>query len=91
VPGYCDLPLHGMTVVVDTDGPRVYIGRYDHDDPDEVVLNDVEVKDFAPGERKEAYLARAARVGVFVNTRRLRVPHSEVASIRKLSEIEAEA
>ena len=24
----CEHPLHGFTVVIDTAGPRVYIGRY---------------------------------------------------------------
>ncbi len=90
MPGHCDLPLHGMTVVLETPGPRLYLGRYDHEDDDAIVLNDVEVKEFAPGESREGFLAHAARVGVFVNTRRVRVPRSEVRSIRRLSEIPAE-
>ncbi len=85
--GKCDLPLHGLTVVVDTPGPRLYIGRYDSEDDEKLVLNHVEVHDLTPGESKEDALARAARFGVFVQHERLRIPKGEIVSIRRLSEI----
>ena len=34
---HCDDPLHGITVVVETAGPMVYIGRY-HSETDDGVL-----------------------------------------------------
>jgi hypothetical protein len=89
--GKCDLPLHGMTVVIDTPGPRLYIGRYDFEDEEHVVLNHAEIRDLTPGESKEQILARSARYGVFVNAQRIRVPRAEIASIRRLSEIPPEA
>lgn len=87
--GKCDLPLHGLTVVVDTPGSRIYIGRYDFEDEEKLVLNDVEVKDLASGEDKSAYLARSAKYGVFVNTDRVKVPRADIVSVRRLSEIES--
>ncbi len=82
----CDHPMHGFTVVVDTAGPRVYIGRYHSEDESGVQLNDADVRDPGTGEAKTAYLARSARMGVFKNTDRIRVPRSEIVSIRKLVE-----
>ena len=38
----CDHPLHGITVVVDTAGPRIYIGRYHSENEAGVLLNDVD-------------------------------------------------
>ena len=86
----CDLPLHGITVVVDTSGPRVYIGRYHSESEEGVLLNDVDVRDLADESEKAAYLARSAKMGVFKNTPRVRVPREEVASIRRLIEYTSE-
>lgn len=87
----CDLPLHGLTVVVDTPGSRLYIGRYDVEDDRGVLLRDVDVRDLDGPESKAAHLARTAKFGVFRNTDQVRVPHDEIASIRRLAEIEPEA
>ncbi|MEZ4649887.1 MAG: hypothetical protein R3E97_14080 [Candidatus Eisenbacteria bacterium] len=87
----CDLPLHGLTVVVDTAGPRIYIGRYDVEDDRGVLLRDVDVRDLDAVDGKAAYLARTAKFGVFKNTDQVRVPHDEITSIRRLSEIQPEA
>jgi hypothetical protein len=83
------LPLHGLTVVVDTPGPRLYIGRYDFEDDERIVLRDVEVRPVAPEETKEAILARSAEYGVFKTDDRVEVPRREIASVRLLSEIDA--
>lgn len=80
----CDLPLHGITVVVDTPGPKVYIGRYHSENEAGVLLNDVDVRELDEGTSKAEYLARSAKFGVFKNTDRVRVPRDEVVSIRKL-------
>lgn len=84
----CELPLHGLTVVVETPGPRVYIGRFDVEDDRGVLLRDADVRDLDGSESKAAYLARTAKFGVFKNTDVVRVPHAEIVSIRRLSEIE---
>lgn len=89
--GKCDLPLHGLTVVVDTPGPTIYLGRYDFEDPNGIVLRDVEIRVVRPGETKEAALARSARYGVFKNADRVEIPRAEIASVRRLSEIAPEA
>lgn len=86
----CETPLHGLTVVIDTAGNRLYIGRYDMEDERGVLLRDVDVRDLDAATTKEAYLAKTAKFGVFRNTDAVRVPLGEVVSIRRLSEIAAE-
>ena len=55
--------LHGITLVVDTDGPEIYIGRCDDITESEVILLDVdEHRDGAEGRTKEEYVMRAAQV-----------------------------
>ena len=44
-----DAPLHGLTVVVDTHGNRLYIGRYNSEDGEGVLLRDVDVRDLEDG------------------------------------------
>ena len=88
--GKCDLPLHGLTVVVDTHGSRLYIGRYDLEDEKGVILRDVDLRDLDDDMTKEAYLARTAKYGVFKNRDQVRVPQEEIVSIRQLSEIAPE-
>ena len=86
----CDLPLHGLTVVIDTAGPRVYIGRFDQEDAAGILLHDADVRDLESIEAKEPYVQRSAKYGVFKNTDRVKVPRAEVVSVRRLSEIEVE-
>ena len=81
---------HGITVVVETHGSVVYVGRCDTVAPQGVVLLDADRHDAAErpesGEAvsKEAYLKRAAAWGIFKKFDHLVVPHEEVASIRAL-------
>jgi hypothetical protein len=80
--------LHGITVVVDTDGPEVYVGRCDELAPEGVVLLDVDVhRDGDGGRSKEQYLRDAARFGTWKKHDHLVVPHERVASIRRLGEL----
>ncbi len=80
--------LHGITVVVDTTGDEVYVGRCDDLDEEEVILLDADVhRDGADGKSKAQYLARAARFGVWKRYDRLVVPRRVVASIRRLGEL----
>jgi hypothetical protein len=85
--GKCDLPLHGLTVVVDTGRETLYLGRYDFEDAERIVLRDAEVRELHPGETKARALARSAKYGVFKNCDRLEIPRAEVLSVRRLSEI----
>ena len=82
----CDDPLHGITVVVDTAGPKLYIGRYHSESESGVLLNDADVREMDGSTTKEAYLARSAKYGVFKNTDRVRVPREEITSMRRLIE-----
>ena len=81
-------PLHGITCVVDTKGPRVYVGRVDSADEGGVHLLDVDVFDEkAGGETKRQFLERTARVGPWKRLDRVTVPQADVASVRRLGEL----
>ncbi|MGQ0723120.1 MAG: hypothetical protein ACT4PE_16335 [Candidatus Eiseniibacteriota bacterium] len=87
----CEHPLHGITVVVDTGGPRIYVGRYHSETEQGVLLHDADVRDVGTPEQKAVYLARSARLGVFKNTERVVVPRDEVRSLKRLIEYAAES
>jgi hypothetical protein len=77
--------LHGMTVVVDTPGTKVYIGRCHEMTGEQVVLEDVDVHDEAVnGQSKAEYVQKAAKVGVWSKHPRLVVPMAEVSSVKRL-------
>ena len=84
--------LHGITVVVETSGPRVYIGRCDTILPEGVVLLDADHHDDGAEGRagtplaKDEYIAQAARFGVWKQHDRVIVPTAEVAGVRPLGE-----
>ena len=80
--------LHGITVVVDTDGPELYVGRCDDMDEEQVILLDVDVHHEAPGGRsKEDYLKGAAMYGVFKKHDHLVVERARVTSVRRLGDL----
>ena len=80
--------LHGITVVVDTDGPEVFVGRCDEVTPEGVVLLDADLHRAEDGQpTKEEWVRRAARFGVWARHRHLVVPRARVASIRRLGEV----
>ncbi|HVT58867.1 MAG TPA: hypothetical protein VHR45_10745 [Thermoanaerobaculia bacterium] len=80
--------LHGITVVVDTTGPEIFIGRCDDENEHGIVLDDVDVHRAGEGGRsKEDYLDRAARLGVWKKHDRLFIPREKVASVRRLGEL----
>ncbi len=84
----CDMPLHGLTVVIDTAGTRLYIGRFDVEDEHGILLRDVDVRDLEGATAKADYMARSAKFGVFKNADAVRVPREEVVSLCRLSEIQ---
>ncbi|GJM44502.1 MAG: hypothetical protein DHS20C21_13440 [Gemmatimonadota bacterium] len=82
---HCDLPLHGFTVVVETD-KVLYIGRYHSESERGILLNDVDAHDVQDETEKLEYLAKSAKFGVFKNTDQVQVPLDRVSSVRKLIE-----
>ncbi len=80
--------LHGITVVVDTDGPEVYVGRCDDLDDERLILLDADVhRDGEDGRSNQQYLERAAQLGVWARHRRLVLPRARVTSVRPLGEL----
>jgi hypothetical protein len=80
--------LHGVTVVVDTKGPKVFIGRCWEEDAEKIVLLDAdEFEDGKYGRSKEQYIREAAKVGVWKKHDRIIVPRVVVASVTRLGEI----
>ena len=79
--------LHGTTVVVDTTGPEIYVGRcYDMDD-DQIILLDADVhRDGDDGRNKAQYIERAAQVGIWKQFDRIVLPRSITTTIRPLGE-----
>jgi hypothetical protein len=80
--------LHGITVVVDTHGPEVYVGRCDTVLPAGVVLLDADVHhDGEGGRSKEQWVAQAAQYGVWKKLDQVLVPADRVTTIRRLGEL----
>ena len=80
--------LHGITVVVDTAGPEIYVGRCDDIDERGVYLHDVDVhRDGDDGRSKQEYVERASLYGVWKKYDQLMVPRAEATSIRPLGEV----
>ena len=80
---------HGITVVVDTDGPEMWVGRCDTMDDVRIVLFDAERHDGADGSTKEKWLGRVAMAGYFPRHGRVVLPLEHVTSVKRLGEIEA--
>jgi hypothetical protein len=82
----CD--LHGITVVVDTEGSELYVGRCDDMDDGAIILLDADVhRDGDGGHSKSEYLERAARFGVWKKFDRLVVPRDGVTAVRPLGDL----
>ncbi|MCC6573745.1 MAG: hypothetical protein IT462_08135 [Planctomycetes bacterium] len=80
--------LHGITVVIDTPGKTVYVGRFHEQDDKRILLLDVDIhEDGANGRSKEEFVKRAAKFGVFKKHDHFEVPLSQVAGIRRLGDV----
>lgn len=80
--------LHGITVVVDTAGPQIYVGRFHEQDAENILLLDVDVhEDGADGRDKDEFVRRAAKFGVFKKFNSLLVPLTQVTGIRRLGDV----
>lgn len=79
--------LHGITIVVETTGPRTYVGRCFEETDRGVVLLDVDYHDEAESEHsKNEYLTRALKFGQWKKLDSFTVPNEEVAKICRLAE-----
>ena len=80
--------LHGITVVVDTIGPEIWVGRCDDMDERQILLVDADVhREGDDGRSKEEYVERAANFGVWKKHDRVRIDRRSVASVRRLGEL----
>lgn len=80
--------LHGITVVVDTEGDEIFVGRCDDMDDERVILLDADVhRQGDDGKSKDDWVGKAAMYGVFPRHRRLVVARTQVTSVRRLGEI----
>lgn len=82
--------LHGITVVVETNGPRVYVGRCDEETPTGIILLDADHHDDgADGKTTGDYLRFAARYGIFKKHDKIAVPRSEITKVTRLGDLRA--
>ena len=82
--------LHGITVVVDTTGARVVIGRCHEQRETGILLMDVDVHEEGDnGLSKDEWVRRAAKFGHWNRHRKVEVPADEIVSVRKLGDVEA--
>lgn len=85
--------LHGITVVVDLNDSRVYVGRCDTVLPEGVVLLDADMHDESASAEggepvtKAAYLENARKFGVWKKYDRIVVPADDVKSVVRLGDL----
>lgn len=80
--------LHGITVVVDTIGDEIFIGRCDDMDDRVVLLLDVDVhREGEEGRSKEDYVQRSAQLGFWKQHDRVEIPAERVISVRRLGDL----
>ena len=79
--------LHGITVVVETNGPLTYVARFDTQDEHGVHLLNVAVHvRGAPGPTVEVFLARPRKFGVKAERKHLLLPAQQISRIRRLAD-----
>lgn len=80
--------LHGITVVVDTSGDEIWVGRCDNMDDHQIVLLDADVHRDGDGDRsKGEYVRRAAQLGVWKQFERVVIPQASVVSVHRLGDL----
>ena len=86
-PGHAE--LHGITVVLETTGSTLYVGRYHEETPAGVLLHDVAEHQDGPGAAsREEFLRKTLKFGVRAAHRHLVVPKDQVQRISRLVEWE---
>jgi len=78
--------LHGITVVVETDSGRTYVGRWHEQLEKGIVLHDVAVHDPEGGQDQGEFLSRTIKFGVRPEQRTVLVSDG-IRSIRKLADL----
>jgi hypothetical protein len=84
-PGHAE--LHGITVVVETNGSRTYVGRYDSEDEQGLHILDVGIHEEPAELSKDEYIKKTAKFGIKSQHRHLIVPRGDVARITRLAEL----
>lgn len=84
-PGHSD--LHGVTVVVETLGDVLYVGRYHEETPKGLLLHDV-AEHRPEGDKlsRDEFMARTLKFGVRAEHRNLVLPMDQVQRVSKLVE-----
>lgn len=83
--------LHGITVIVETDGPEVFVGRFDEQTERGVILLDADThQEGEDGRSNEEYLQGAAEYGVWKKYDRLVIAQGKVKRIYPLGEVKGE-
>ncbi len=81
--------LHGITVVVDTHGSKVFIGRCEVYLKDQhILLNESDEHDEAGSDKtKSEYITHASKVGFWRKHDRILIKADEIAQVTPLNEI----
>ena len=82
--------LHGMTVVVFTNGPLTVVGRWDATRGSGVAMNDCALHEGPPGPERDAFLQTQQTYGVAVAHKSLTVPTASITRVVRLREWTAE-
>ena len=79
--------MHGITVVVETAGGELWVGRCDDEDGERVILLDADVhrEGETEGSRDE-WLSNADRFGVWPRHPRVVIPRGRVESLERLGD-----
>ena len=80
--------LHGITVIVETTGPELFVGRCDDIVAQGVILRDADVHregdPASSGKSRAEFLDHARRFGAWPNLKRILGPAESVREIRRL-------
>ena len=83
--------FHGFTVVIYTRGPMTYVGRWDQQIGDQILLNDASVHcEGDSGMTRDQFILKTAKFGPRVTHKRFVVPAGEVTQVRTLGDVSKE-
>ena len=83
--------LHGITVVVDTDGAQIWVGRCDTYTDTQIVLLDADVhEDGTDGKSKQQFVQQAAQLGHWNRHPHVVIPRAQITQVKRLGEVTAE-
>ena len=83
--------LHGVTVVVESEGGTTWVGRYHEHTEHGVFMHDVAIHDPSTATLpRDAWLERLVTFGIKVDAKHLVIPTAEAARITRLLEFRTE-